>query len=200
MVRAQRVLIGFVIGPHLRFRIFTGIVSRGASPPSDHSAGIHPSLPVSHAIPGTRRAIVHGSSYTSVRPCERPPTRVGARGVDVDERTDDHHARQSTGPSTRRTPAEPPRAIEDANPHLGLWARDFNAPTALLGPFFRRAGLPPTALDRRPYAGRQDGGQGRCGTFRGVRQRSRARCCRSTALRKCGVRELPGLCLLRSPV
>jgi hypothetical protein len=124
--RAQRFLIGFPIGPHLRFRLFLGNVSRGASPPSDYSAVSHPSLPVSRAYPVTRAAFVHGSS-TSVRP--RRYAQARGPWTWTNERT-------NATPASRRTPTRQTarRATRNAR-RTWVGVRASNAPTAFLGPF-----------------------------------------------------------------
>jgi len=73
--------------------------------------------------------------------------------------------------NTRRAqrPAEPPAAPGEPEPRASGSASRLRRSWGRSPANWR----PSTALDRRPYAGRQDGGQGRCGAFRGVRQRSR---------------------------
>jgi hypothetical protein len=169
VVRAQRVLIGFLIWPHLfRFCLYVGDFQSLGITPFDYSAGISRLPSGSRAYLGTRRAIVHGS-----RPRPRPaPIRAGARpvDVDVDERTDDRHAPAASGTANApQGPPEPRRALEDPNPCGCVWDRVSKASASLLGPFpasRRPVRCRGPATVRRPPGGPQ----GRRGTLRDVRR------------------------------
>jgi hypothetical protein len=55
-----------------------------------------------------------------VGPRERAPTRVGARGVDADERTGRSARSRDERPQRARQPAEPPRTTERHEPLSGM--------------------------------------------------------------------------------
>jgi hypothetical protein len=85
------ILTNYPVTPHLfRCLILTGNLSREVSPPSGHSAVIHPSLPVSRAYLMTRAEFARGSS--TVRPRPRPRSR---RAPDAPEGPQSHPERQT---------------------------------------------------------------------------------------------------------
>jgi hypothetical protein len=158
--RAQRLLIGCLISTHLRFRLFTGNVSRGASPPSDHSAEV--AHPLSGLACLTWDTTGDRPRFTSTPVCPAP-IRVGAwtcgRG-----RTDDCRTRATgeptSAPNGPQSHAERPK---DANP-MGFC--EYAPSTCLRCSWgrFRRAGRPSACLGpatvrrptRRPQGRRGD--------------------------------------------
>jgi hypothetical protein len=177
VVRAQRVPIGFLISTHLRFRVFTGNVSRGASPPSGYSVVIPPFRHL-HPTRETRRFQCGYGAVPVQFQCNSGPFPAAIADP-----------RQPANTRRAARPAEPPTAPEEPRPSLRGLRRAYGAPGAVC----RRAGRLSTALDRRPYAGRQDGGHRRQGTVRDVPRSSprvpETRC-----------PKLRCLCLLRSPI